>query len=66
MITIRHNPYTEAELKELEYVLQYAFNRFMERNCGHYRCSECPKRHVCYDLESALEYLQKNNRNGEG
>lgn len=59
MITLRLNPYTDAEKKALDAALQSAMNKFIDIYCGPTPCRECNYRHVCYDLDRARRYVNK-------
>lgn len=59
MITLRVNPYTDAEKKALDFALQAAMNKFVGKYCGSEPCKECAYRHVCYDLDSSRRHSNK-------
>ena len=67
MITIRHSKYTDEELAVLWNLLYLSHRKLIDEECGEHRCIDCPYRHVCADLEGAVDYLFKyfNRNDGE-
>lgn len=59
MITLRMNPYSDAEKRALDFAFQAAMNKFVGKYCGTSPCRECEYRHVCYDLDSARRHTNK-------
>lgn len=60
MISLRLNPYTDAEKKALDEAFAAALRVLNEKYCGNFvttTCAECQYRHICYDIEKAHSYI---------
>lgn len=62
MITIRHNTYCEGELEKLLILFKHMKKDFADNLCSTYcfeRCIDCDHRHICYDIDRVIMYLEK-------
>lgn len=60
MITIKKNPYTDAEKLALLDSLQAGVTKFINTYCDpKAKCQTCEYRRVCYDLIKARDYAYK-------
>lgn len=58
MITIRCNPYTDAEVQMLYKILRRAEVQLQVECCKDKRCDECEYRHLCYDLDKCSAHMR--------
>lgn len=60
MIQLRIVPYSEKEVKVLHMELVNVSNHIQSIYCANIprSCSDCEVRHICNDLDCAIEYLK--------
>lgn len=66
MISIKKNPYSDAELLALHSAMHEAVKAFINGYCKpEYKCQTCEYRHVCYDLIKARDYAYRIATGGD-